>query len=50
MKTKDEYIQLLHSEDKLLTKQFGVRSMRLFGSVARNEKAIINTLSIPNNK
>ncbi len=37
MRTKDEYIQLLHLSDKLLTQQFGIRSLRLFGSVGRDE-------------
>lgn len=37
MRTRNEFIELLHSSDKLLTRQFGVRSLRLFGSVAREE-------------
>ena len=37
MRTKNEFIELLHSSDKLLARQFGVRSLRLFGSVAREE-------------
>lgn len=37
MRTRNELIELLHSSDKLLTRQFGVRSLRLFGSVAREE-------------
>jgi predicted nucleotidyltransferase len=37
MRTKNEYIKLLHSSDKVLAQRFGVRSLRLFGSVARDE-------------
>jgi predicted nucleotidyltransferase len=37
MRTRNEYIKLLHSSDKVLAQRFGVRSLRLFGSVARNE-------------
>ena len=37
MRTKDEYIQILHASEGDLTQQFGVRSLRLFGSVARDE-------------
>lgn len=37
MKTREEYIHLLsRSSDEIRTK-FGVHTMRLFGSVARNE-------------
>ncbi|WP_352422835.1 nucleotidyltransferase family protein [Proteiniphilum sp.] len=46
MKTKDEYIQLLHSSDRLITQQFGVRSLRLFGSVARDEHTSISDVDI----
>lgn len=37
MKTKNEYIQMLHASEEKLTQKFGVRSLRLFGSVARSE-------------
>lgn len=37
MKTRNEYIQLLKSCRQTLMQEFGVRSMRIFGSVARNE-------------
>lgn len=37
MKTRNEYIDLLKSCGGVLRKQFGVRSLRLFGSVARGE-------------
>ncbi|HHV85720.1 MAG TPA: nucleotidyltransferase family protein [Petrimonas sp.] len=46
MKTKNEYIQLLHSSDKLLSQQFGVRSLRLFGSVARDEHTSASDVDI----
>lgn len=45
-RTKNEYIQLLHASDKLLTKQFGVCSLRLFGSVARNEHTSASDVDI----
>jgi hypothetical protein len=38
MKTQKEYIQLIASSAQELRKRFGVRSMQLFGSVARNEQ------------
>lgn len=38
MKTRGEYIHLLQSCSDLLRRQFGVRSLRLFGSVARGEE------------
>lgn len=38
MKTKSEYIQLLQSCAGVLKQRFGVRSLRLFGSVARGEQ------------
>ena len=38
MKTKDEYIKLLQSCATILREQFGVRTLCLFGSVARNEQ------------
>lgn len=37
MKTRNEYIQLLSSCRHTLMREFGVRSLRIFGSVARNE-------------
>lgn len=37
MKSKKEYIQLLLSVKEELKQQYGVRSLRLFGSVARDE-------------
>ena len=38
MKTSNEYIELLKSHISELKEQFGVRSFRLFGSVARGEQ------------
>lgn len=38
MKTKSEYIQLLRSSANVLQERFGVHSLRLFGSVARDEQ------------
>lgn len=37
MKTRKEYIDTLRAHETDLRNRFGVRSMRLFGSVARNE-------------
>lgn len=38
MKTKEEFIQLLKAHSEELRSVFGVRSLRLFGSVSRNEQ------------
>ena len=37
MKTTGEYIKLISSHDEELRTKFGIRSLRLFGSVSRNE-------------
>ncbi len=37
MKSKTEYINLLQSVREELKDQYGIRSLRLFGSVARDE-------------
>ena len=37
MKTRSEYLELLKAHISDLQEQFGVRSFRIFGSVARNE-------------
>ena len=37
MKSKIEYINLLQSVKNELKEQYGIRSLRLFGSVARDE-------------
>lgn len=46
MKTKDEYIQLLQSYTDVLQQRFGVRSLRLFGSVARNEQSAVSDVDV----
>ncbi|HCC85677.1 MAG: Uncharacterized protein XD92_0708 [Proteiniphilum acetatigenes] len=46
MRTKNEYIKLLHSSDKVLVQRFGVRSLRLFGSVARDEHTSASDVDI----
>lgn len=38
MKTKDEYIELIESNEEELRNDFGIRSLCLFGSVSRNEQ------------
>ena len=38
MKTTNEYIDLIRAHSDELRSQFGVRSLRLFGSVARGEQ------------
>ena len=38
MKTKDEYIELIENQEDELRRGFGVRSLRLFGSVSRDEQ------------
>lgn len=37
MKTRDQYISLISSHADKLKEDFGVKSLRLFGSVSRNE-------------
>ena len=39
MKSKTEYINLLQSVREELQERYGIRSLRLFGSVARDEHA-----------
>lgn len=46
MRTRNEYIKLLHSSDKVLAQRFGVRSLRLFGSVARDEHTSASDVDI----
>lgn len=36
MKTKEEYIEILRAHASVLSRRFGIVSMRLFGSVATN--------------
>ena len=38
MKTKNEYIELVENQEDELRKGYGVRSLRLFGSVSRDEQ------------
>ena len=38
MKTREEYIALITSHAEELKKNFGIKSLRLFGSVSRNEQ------------
>lgn len=38
MKTRDEYIQLLRDDKEYISLKFGVRSIGIFGSVARSEQ------------
>ena len=38
MKRQDEYVSLLQSHSDELRSEFGVRSLCIFGSVARNEQ------------
>lgn len=38
MKTKDEYIELIENNEEELRNDFGIRSLRLFGSVSRDEQ------------
>lgn len=37
MKTKKDYLQILNAKKYLIREKFGIKSMRLFGSVARDE-------------
>ena len=46
MKTKNDYISLLKSCGSELQQQFGVRSLHLFGSVARNEQKETSDIDI----
>ena len=38
MKTAKEYIDLISAHSEELRSQFGIRSLRLFGSVSRGEQ------------
>lgn len=38
MKTKEDYINILNSHASEIKSSFGVKSLSLFGSVARNEQ------------
>ena len=46
MKTRNEYVRLLSSLEDVLKQRFGVRSLRLFGSVARDEQTEKSDLDV----
>lgn len=46
METKSEYIQQLQSCADVLRQRFGVRSLRLFGSVARGEQKATSDIDV----
>lgn len=46
MKTKQECIDILRSCSGVLKRKFGVRTLRLFGSVARNEQQSTSDVDI----
>lgn len=46
MESKEYYISLITSHTEELRKEFGVKSLRLFGSVARNEQKVGSDVDI----
>lgn len=46
MESKEYYISLIASHTEELRKDFGVKSLRLFGSVARNEQKVGSDVDI----
>ena len=46
MESKEYYISLITSHTEELRKEFGVKSLRLFGSVARNEQKVASDIDI----
>ena len=38
MRTRNEYIHLLRSQEAVFLQDYGIRSLRLFGSVAREQQ------------
>lgn len=46
MKTTNEYIQVLRSNASVLKERFRVRSLRVFGSVARGEQTASSDVDI----
>ena len=46
MKTTKEYISLIASKAEELKRDFGIRSLRIFGSVSRNEQSNDSDLDI----
>ena len=46
MKTRSEYISIIESFSDVIKSQFGVTSLRLFGSVARDEQTMTSDVDI----
>lgn len=46
MKTKEEYIALIKAHTEELKVTFGVKSLRLFGSVSRNEHNVKSDVDV----
>ena len=46
MESKEYHISLIASHTEELRKEFGVKSLRLFGSVARNEQKVGSDIDI----
>lgn len=46
MESKEYYISLITSHTEELRKEFGVKSLRLFGSVTRNEQKVGSDIDI----
>ena len=46
MKTRNDYIRLLRSQETVLREDFGIRSLRLFGSVARQEQNELSDIDV----
>lgn len=46
MKTREEYISLITSQTEYLKTAFGIKSLRLFGSVSRNEQKETSDIDI----
>ncbi len=46
MKTRSEYISIIESFSDVIKSQFGVTSLRLFGSVARDEHTMTSDVDV----
>ena len=46
MKTRSEYISIIKSFSDVIKSQFGVTSLRLFGSVARDEQTMTSDVDV----
>ena len=46
MRTRNEYIHLLRSQEAVLRQDYGIRSLRLFGSVAREQQTEQSDLDV----